>query len=59
MELHLGKMAWSGDTGQDYDKNIAQERFYHILEEMRIYTILMLIRFLFVVFLLVVILLDW
>ena len=27
MELHLGKMAWSGDTGQDYDKDIAQERF--------------------------------
>ena len=33
IELHLGKMAWSGDTGQDYDKNIAQERFYHILKE--------------------------
>lgn len=33
IELHLGKMAWSGDTGQDYDKNIAQERFYHILDE--------------------------
>lgn len=33
MELHLGKMAWSGDTGQDYDKDIAQERFYKILEE--------------------------
>lgn len=33
MELHLGKMAWSGDTGQDYDKNIAQDRFYHILKE--------------------------
>ena len=33
IELHLGKMAWGGDTGQDYDKDIAQERFYHILEE--------------------------
>lgn len=33
MELHLGKMAWSGDTGQDYDKDIAQERFYKILDE--------------------------
>lgn len=33
IELHLGKMAWSGDTGEDYDKNIAQDRFYHILEE--------------------------
>lgn len=33
VELHLGKMAWGGDTGQDYDKNIATGRFYHILEE--------------------------
>ena len=33
IELHLGKMAWNGDTGEDYDKNIAQERFYKILEE--------------------------
>ena len=33
IELHLGKMAWGGDTGQDYDKNIATGRFYHILEE--------------------------
>ena len=32
IELHLGKMAWSGDTGQDYDKNIAQDRFYNILQ---------------------------
>lgn len=33
IELHLGKMAWNGDTGQDYDKNIAMDRFYTILEE--------------------------
>ena len=33
IELHLGKMAWSGETGQDYDKNIAQDRFYKICEE--------------------------
>ena len=33
MELHLGKMSWSGETGQDYDKNIAQERFYNIYNE--------------------------
>lgn len=33
IELHLGKMAWNGDTGEDYDKDIAQDRFYHILEE--------------------------
>lgn len=31
IELHLGKMAWGGDTGQDYDKNIAQNRFYEIM----------------------------
>lgn len=33
IELHLGKLAWNGDTGQDYDKNIAQGRFYKILNE--------------------------
>lgn len=33
IELHLGKMAWGGDTGQDYDKDIATERFCNILEE--------------------------
>lgn len=33
IELHLGKMSWSGETGQDYDKNIAQDRFYTIYEE--------------------------
>ena len=33
MELHLGKMSWSGETGQDYDKNIAQERFNVIYRE--------------------------
>ena len=33
IELHLGKMAWVGDTGQSYDKNIAQDRFYYILDK--------------------------
>lgn len=33
MELHLGKMSWSGETGQDYDKNVARERFNTIYEE--------------------------
>ena len=33
IELHLGKMSWSGETGQDYDKNIARERFYTIYNE--------------------------
>lgn len=31
IELHLGKMAWEGDTGQNYDKNIAIARFNDIL----------------------------
>ena len=33
IELHLGKMSWSGETGQDYDKDIAQDRFYTIYNE--------------------------
>ena len=33
IELHLGKMAWGGETGQDYDKNIAQDRFNTIYNE--------------------------
>lgn len=33
IELHLGKLAWYGDTGEEYNKEIAQERFYKILEE--------------------------
>lgn len=33
IELHLGKMAWIGDTGQSYDKDIAQDRFYYILDK--------------------------
>ena len=33
IELHLGKMSWNGDTGQDYDKDIAIDRFYKITEE--------------------------
>ena len=33
IELHLGKMSWSGETGQDYDKNIARERFNTIYSE--------------------------
>ena len=33
IELHLGKFAWSGETGQNYDKDIAIKRFYQICEE--------------------------
>lgn len=32
-ELHLGKLAWHGDTGQDYDQQIAKARFRHIIQE--------------------------
>lgn len=34
IELHLGKMAWAGDTGQNYDKDIAMERFKNILTDL-------------------------
>jgi len=33
VELHLGKLAWSGDTGDDYDQHIAKARFRKIIEE--------------------------
>ena len=33
IELHLGKMAWNGDVGADYDFKIAQKRFKKIIEE--------------------------
>ena len=33
IELHLGKLAFKSDTGQDYNKDIAQERFYKILND--------------------------
>lgn len=33
IELHLGKLSWRGDTGQDYDQHIARERFNKIIEE--------------------------
>jgi hypothetical protein len=32
IELHLGKLAWSGDTGQDYDQHIAKARFKEIIQ---------------------------
>ena len=33
IELHLGKMAWNGDVGADYDFKIAEKRFEKIIEE--------------------------
>lgn len=34
VELHLGKFAWIGDTGQEYNTKIAVERFNKITEEL-------------------------
>lgn len=34
VELHLGKLAWEGDTGENYDHKIATTRFYKIVEEL-------------------------
>ena len=31
-ELHLGKLAWAGDTGQNYDFHIAEDRFHNIIQ---------------------------
>ena len=33
IELHLGKMAWNGDVGADYDFRIAKQRFQKIIQE--------------------------
>lgn len=33
IELHLGKLAFESETGQDYNTEIAKQRFEHIIEE--------------------------
>ena len=33
IELHLGKLAWESETGQNYDHHIAKERFKYIVQE--------------------------
>lgn len=33
-DLHIGKLAWSGETGENYDVSIAKERFEKILEDL-------------------------
>lgn len=33
IELHLGKLAFENETGQEYNTEIAKERFNHIIEE--------------------------
>lgn len=32
-ELHLGKLAWEGETGQNYDYHVAKDRFEKIIQE--------------------------
>lgn len=34
IELHLGKLGWYGETGENYDYKIASERFNQIIREM-------------------------
>lgn len=31
-DLHLGKLAWAGETGENYDTKIARERFLYSIE---------------------------
>ncbi len=33
-DLHLGKLCWEGETGENYDVKIAQERFFNVLKKM-------------------------
>lgn len=32
-DLHLGKLAWAPETGENYDAKIAEKRFFHIIDE--------------------------
>jgi len=32
-DLHLGKLAWIGDSGENYDYKIARERFFYIIND--------------------------
>jgi len=32
-DLHLGKLAWIGDAGENYDYKIARERFFYIIND--------------------------
>lgn len=33
-DLHLGKLAWNGETGEDYDLSIATERFQYAVDDL-------------------------
>jgi len=32
-DLHLGKLAWIGDSGESYDYKIAKERFFYLIND--------------------------
>ena len=32
-DLHLGKLAWAPETGENYDHSIAKDRFYYIIDK--------------------------
>ncbi|MDL2224665.1 hypothetical protein LJC20_00430 [Eubacteriales bacterium OttesenSCG-928-M02] len=32
-DLHLGKLAWHGETGENYDYKIARERFFQVIDQ--------------------------
>lgn len=32
-DLHLGKLSWRGDSGEQYDHEIAKERFFYIIND--------------------------
>lgn len=32
-DLHIGKLSWIGDSGENYDYKIAKERFFYILND--------------------------
>lgn len=33
MDLHLGKLSWNLETGENYDYKIAEKRFFHIIDD--------------------------
>lgn len=33
MDLHLGKLGWAPETGENYDHKIAEDRFFYIIAE--------------------------
>jgi len=33
MDLHLGKLSWNVETGENYDYKIAEERFFHAIDD--------------------------